>query len=209
MIEPPNKDGTLRAGEAPATSESGRWPLYDVQDYENLPDDGKRYEIVGGDIHMTPAPSLRHQAVSRNLEFLLHTWAKARHGVVFYAPTDVELGPHDIVQPDLVFISKDRRSILTPKRIVGSPDLVVEILSESTAERDWTVKLKTYARFDVQEYWVVDPDLETVTIHARDAALNLVPIRTFNKDEALTSKLLRGFQASLADVFTADFDTCS
>jgi Uma2 family endonuclease len=185
-----------------AISGLGRSPLYDLSDYERLPDDGNRYEIIAGDVYMTPAPTVRHQSVSRDLGLLLVLWAReGTRGVVFHAPVDVELGPHDLVQPDLLYVSTARRGIITERRIVGAPDLMVEILSPTSAGRDRETKLKTYDRFGVLEYWLVDPDVDTVTVFAREASGRLAARRVFAGEETLVSELLPGFLAPLGEVF--------
>jgi Uma2 family endonuclease len=186
-------------------STSGRCPPLGVRHYELFPEDGNRHEIIGGDHFMTPAPTIWHQEVSGNLGALLRRWVREhRLGKVLYAPVDVQLGDHDIVQPDLVFISTGRRAILTPRRILGAPDLVVEILSPATAERDREVKRDTYDRFGVSEYWIVDPEACTVAVHARDARGRLSEAAGFAGEDVLTSTLLPGFTAPLVEVFARD-----
>lgn len=209
MSEPMSEtlQGTTKneTAKAPARSGMGLTPLYDLRDYELLPDDGKRYEIIAGDIYMTPAPSVVHQIISRNLQLILMLWARegaeGGHGEVLNAPVDVELGPHDIVQPDLIFVSQARRSIITTRRIVGAPDLVVEILSGSTADRDRDIKLRAYDRVGVREYWLVDPEAKTVTVYGRVEGERLVSQRTFRGPDELTSVLLDGFVAPLPEIF--------
>lgn len=108
---------------------------------------------------MTPSPSTYHQTLSRRLQFQLYRLIEETGlGQVFDAPTDVQLSEFDIVQPDLLVILEDRKHIITPRKIKGAPDLVVEILSESSAAQDLGSKLTLYARSHVPEYWVVDPD---------------------------------------------------
>jgi Uma2 family endonuclease len=186
-------------------SRSGRRPPLTVRHYELLPEDGNRHEIIGGDHFMTPAPSLWHQDISRNLGFALLTWARVRRrGKVYLAPVDVQLGNHDIVQPDLVFVSTERQALLTARRIVGAPDLVVEILSPATADRDREVKRDTYERFGVREYWIVDPDACSITVYAQAAGGGFVVAAVFTGEDVLTSALLEGFSAPLAEVFSRE-----
>lgn len=129
-----------------------------------MPEDGKRYEAIGGELYLTPAPSLRHQRVSGKLfTALVRLLDDAGLGYVFTAPTGVEFpDTEEGVQPDIVFVAKSRSEILVPEGIRGAPDLVVEILSPGTAERDRTIKMKLYARQGVVQYWVVDPEAERV-----------------------------------------------
>jgi len=106
------------------------------QDYLQLPED-RWYEIVDGDLYRVPAPGPYHQKVSRNLEFHLHQHVTANHlGEVLDAPCDVVLSDADVIQPDLLFIATSRLSIITDTNIQGAPDLVVEILSPATEQRD-------------------------------------------------------------------------
>lgn len=132
-------------------------------DYCLLPEDGRRHEIIDGDHLVNPAPSLYHQTVSRRILFQLYSQVEsAGRGQVFNAPCDLQLSPHDIVQPDLIVVLEARRLILTPTKIKGVPDLVVEILSPSTAQTDRTLKLDLYQRSGIPEYWLVDPEEHVV-----------------------------------------------
>ena len=135
-------------------------------DVLRMPDDGNRYEFIGGRLYMTPAPVLRHQFISGRLYGAqTETLERAGHGKVCYAPVLVEFpATGDRVQPDILFISKERRRIVGEKHVTGAPDLVVEILSPSTAHRDRGVKLDLYARQGVREYWIVDPDEDVVDV---------------------------------------------
>ena len=112
---------------------------------------------------MNPAPSLYHQTVSRRIQFQLYTEIElAELGQVFDAPVDVQLSEHDIVQPDLVIVSKQRRHILTPTKIKGVPDLIVEILSPSDPDHDRKRKRTLYEHKLVPEYWIVDPEEHSI-----------------------------------------------
>ena len=121
----------------------------------------ERWEIIGGEAYaMTPAPTLRHQKIAGNLFASFAAFFKGKTCVPFYAPTDVVLDDHNVVQPDiLVVCDKDK---MTEANIQGAPDLVVEILSPSTGLRDKREKKALYERFGVREYLVVDPEHEMV-----------------------------------------------
>jgi len=136
------------------------------EDVLRMPDDGNRYEFIGGRLYMTPAPVVRHQRVSKRLEMALtRILEHSGHGEVFRAPLLVEFpGTGDRVQPDILFVSKERRAIIGEKAVLGAPDLVVEILSPSTAHRDRGIKLDLYARRGVREYWIVDPEEDVVDV---------------------------------------------
>lgn len=141
------------------------------REYQYFPDDGFRHEIIDGDHYMSPAPSTKHQAVSRHLQFQLYTQLELTgHGKVFNAPTDVELTQHDIVQPDLIVILEENKHIIESKRIRGIPDCCIEIISESNPQHDRVLKLEMYQRAGVPEYWIVDPEEETIEVYVmRDA----------------------------------------
>lgn len=138
-------------------------PKLTYEDYAQIPEDGCQHEIIDGVHYVNPAPSTYHQAVSRRLQFLLYAQIElTKRGVVINAPYDVELLAHDIVQPDLVVVLNERQHIITPSRIQGTPDLVVEILSHSTESRDRQIKRALYQMAGVPEYWIVDPFAQKV-----------------------------------------------
>ncbi|MBI2571157.1 MAG: Uma2 family endonuclease [Candidatus Schekmanbacteria bacterium] len=138
-------------------------------EYLELPDDGKRYEIIDGELNVTPAPTSRHQIVAANFHLLLGERVRThRLGRLLFAPVDVVLSDTDIVQPDLVFIRADRTGIIAERFIQGSPDLVIEILSPTTRRRDILTKSALYARFQVPSYWLVDPDIDQVSLYWLD-----------------------------------------
>ena len=126
-------------------------------EYVQLPDDGRRHEIIDGEHCVSPSPGSSHQNASRHIQFALYDQIeKTGMAQVFNAPMDLELSPVDVVQPDLIVVLNERREIILPSRIRGVPDLVVEILSPSTADRDQGVKRLLYEAAGVPEYWVVD-----------------------------------------------------
>ena len=139
-------------------------PSITWQDVQQMPEDGNRYEAIEGDVYMTPAPTFRHQRVSlRLLVALDRILEQPGHGVVVQAPFGVEFpATGEGVQPDLLFVSNERRGHITDAGLTGAPDLVVEILSPSTASRDRGLKLRLYERQGVREYWIVDADENTV-----------------------------------------------
>ncbi len=131
-----------------------------------MPEDGKRYEAIGGELCVTAAPSRRHQwAVQRLAVELDRLLMQSGHGEVYPAPFGVEFpATEEGVQPDLIFVRRDRLDIIGEDWIRGAPDLVVEILSPSTGSRDRGIKLKLYRRQGVGEYWIVDPDERAVEV---------------------------------------------
>jgi Uma2 family endonuclease len=139
--------------------------LYTVEDVRAFPDDRNRYETIAGELFVTPAPSLRHQMVLGRLHLALAGYVE-RHdlGWVWVAPLDVVFGPLTLVEPDLLFVARGRRELLTEHDIIGAPDLAIEILSPSTARTDRGRKRALYQDQGVREYWIVDADEERVEI---------------------------------------------
>jgi len=131
-----------------------------------MPEDGKRYEAIDGELYVTAAPLLRHQRISANLFTALRSLLEEPgHGLVLFAPIGVEFPvTEEGVQPDLLFVSRAREAIIFEEGIRGAPDLVVEIASPSTASRDRTIKRKLYERQGVPQYWIVDPETESVEV---------------------------------------------
>jgi Uma2 family endonuclease len=141
-------------------------PQITWDDVLQLPDDGNRYEAIEGGLYMTPAPSVRHQTISiRLVHELLRLLVEPGHGRLWYAPLGVRFpATQEGVQPDIVFVSNERRGIISPDELKGAPDLVVEILSLSTATRDRDLKRRLYQRQGVAQYWIVDPDANAVDV---------------------------------------------
>lgn len=177
--------------------------LLTYDDYVLLPDDGRRHEILGGEHFVTPAPFLRHQDLVLALAFRIEGYLREhRAGKLAIAPVDVLLSRHDIVQPDLLFISRERLAIVGEENVQGAPDLVIEILSESSRRLDEVLKLEAYGRFGVQEYWLFDPLGKTVRVWARAGGelRGNAPLSAAAGD-LLTTPLLPGLEIPLALVF--------
>ena len=150
---------------------------------------------------MSPSPNRAHQRIDAKLGWRLAQFVEERDlGEVFSAPFDVVLSDTNVVQPDLLFVSKEQAYIVTEDNIRGAPDLVVEIISPSTIERDRSLKRALYARYGVREYWLVDPDIRTVTVLLLDEGA-FVEIARYGAGQTLTSPTLAGFTANLDDIF--------
>jgi Uma2 family endonuclease len=138
-------------------------------DYVQFPDDGLRHELIDGEHVVTPTPIRKHQAIVTNLVGMI--WGYLRDhpaGRVFTAPFDVILSEFDVVEPDLLFLTNERlTAIATSPWVKGAPSLVVEIGSPATRKRDATTKRRLYERFGVEEYWIVDPDLDSIDVYRR------------------------------------------
>jgi Uma2 family endonuclease len=167
-----------------------------------LPDDGKRHEVIGGELYVTPSPITVHQRFARDLGYVLHSFVVEHDlGEVFFAPLDVYLSPSDIVQPDLLFISNSRMGCITDNYIQGAPDLVVEVISESTRRTDRKIKLRLYESFDVIEYWLADPVVQTIEVYSRNQENRLVRTAEYEETDTLSSDLFPGLVINVADLW--------
>jgi len=176
----------------------GFW-TYD--EYAALPDDGQRYEIVNGVLMMAPAPSPEHQAIVLEIASYLRIHVKlAGLGRVFPAPIDVDLGPKNVFQPDVVVVLNAHLDRVKAKKIVGAPDLVVEVASYSTAAMDRTAKHDTYARVGVTEYWMVKPERETVEVFVLEVG-EYRSLGNFSGQQTLPSRVVPGLPVRVEQFF--------
>ena len=151
-----------------------REKVWTYENYQSFPDDGMRYEIIEGVLYVSPAPLPLHQYLSQELQFVLNSLRIAGLGWVFVAPFDVVLPGGTPVQPDLFFVAKEQRHILTPKRVDGVPKLIVEITSPSNARHDRVTKLNLYAKAGVAHFWLLDPEERTLEILKLDGVNYMV-----------------------------------
>ena len=168
------------------------------QDYVNWPED-ERWEIIAGEAYaMTPAPSIKHQRISRHLISLFDRFFKGRECEPFEAPTDVFFDQQNVVQPDLLVVSDQNK--ITEKNIQGAPDLIVEILSPSTAVKDKREKKALYERFGVCEYLIVYPAEELVgRFVPSDGSYGVEEV--FGWDEVLPLAIFPELRLNLWEVF--------
>ena len=169
-------------------------------DYMKTPDD-EHCELLNGELVMFTTPPLYHQEVLGSLLAKLAAFEMECHPGQFYPVlTDVVLSDRDVVKPDILFVSNERSHILTRANVRGAPDLVVEILSPATAERDRTLKLDLYAQHGVKEYWIVDPDAGTVMVLLRgEVGFEVTGI--YEEGQTLRSPTLAGFSVALEEIF--------
>jgi Uma2 family endonuclease len=178
-------------------------PKLTYEAFRQLPGDGKRYELIHGEVHLTPSPSTRHQLILWNLSLSLGTYMQsARLGVLAFAPLDVRLNPDTALQPDLIFVSAKRTEIIQEKFIAGAPDLAVEILSKATAAHDRATKLPLYAEAGVAEIWFIDPQVKTVEV-LKLRRRKYVVDSTLAGDQTLRSATFPGWQLPLLKLFSS------
>jgi len=173
-------------------------------DFVLFPDDGLRHELIDGEHYVTPSPTRKHQKVLGNLHLLVGHWLRDHPvGELFLAPFDVVFTPSDVVEPDLLYVSRERAAkILTDANVQGVPELVVEIGSPSTRRRDETIKRRLYERAGVSEYWVVDSELDVVRVYRREAERFARPVELSTEaGDVLTTTLLPGLALQLVDIF--------
>lgn len=161
----------------------------------------KRYELIGGEFFMVPAPNTGHQYTSIEIEFRIRKFLEENElGIVFDAPCDVVLSNEDVVQPDIIFVSKENLHIITKDNIKSSPDLLIEIISEKSLQRDRITKKRLYEKYGIKEYWLVDMDkkeIEVLTL--QEERYNTYGI--FKAQDTLSSSVLKGFGFKVEEVF--------
>ena len=169
------------------------------REYVCFPEDGRRHEVIDGEHIVNLAPNTYHQTLSRRIQFQLYSQIELQgKGVVFDAPTDLQLSDKDIVQPDLIIVLHHKRTIVTPTKIKGTPDLVVEIVSASSANNDRILKKELYRKASVPEYWIVDPDDHFVEQYVlRDSAYELVGRHT----DSVAVQVVESVRVNLSQVW--------
>ena len=170
-----------------------------------FPDDGKRHELIDGVHYVTPSPRLRHQDLVGRLhgEIFLYLREHPAAGRLFIAPLDVVLSNYDVVEPDLLFIAGDQAGIMTEKNIQGAPALVVEVMSKSTRKRDSQIKRRLFEQVGVREYWLIDPELDTVQVFRPTTDRRLVRVEELTAEDGgtLTTPLLPGCGIDIRTLF--------
>lgn len=172
-----------------------------IKDYRQLPEGPPHYQLVEGDLYMAPSPDRFHQDILGNLHFIIRSYLKKHAlGSVHLAPSDVQLTDLNVFQPDLYYVSKARRSVLTKQGAHGAPDLVVEILSPKTAKLDKGIKREVYARIGVAEMWMVDPSAKQIATY-RFAEQIEAPVATYDVGQKLESPLFPALKVDVAKAF--------
>jgi Uma2 family endonuclease len=172
-----------------------------AHDYRELPDGPPYFQLIEGEIYMSPSPNWFHQQILTNIaRILLRYLDKKPIGEVYFAPFDTYLTDLNVYQPDLLFVSHKRKSVLKEDGVDGAPDFVVEILSPRTAKYDRGAKRDIYGRTGVQELWIVDPELKTMQVF-RFAESTDAPVATYGIKQKFASPVFPGLSVSVADIF--------
>ena len=169
-------------------------------DYLTTPDD-ERWELLRGELSPAPKRNTLHQRTVGNLVYSLYPFVEEKGlGEVLFAPFDVVLSRNNVLQPDLLFVSKDQQSIITAANIQGAPALVVEVISPSTASKDRELKRAIYAEHGVSEYWLVDPDARTISVMSLQDK-DFREVGNYGVGEVLSSPTLEGLVLDLTRIF--------
>jgi Uma2 family endonuclease len=169
------------------------------EDYMGL-DDEVRFEIIGGRALMSPSPELFHQRWARQILLAIERHVEAgKLGEVFFAPIDVVLDRENVVQPDLVFVSKANFGLLERRGIMGAPDLVVEVISPSTLRRDRHEKRELYGRFGVKEFWLADVTNRSIEVLMLENNVYRVTSSATGEGK-ISSTILPGLELDLAQL---------
>jgi Uma2 family endonuclease len=166
-----------------------------------MPDDGMRRELLEGVPYVVPSPNVDHQRVVARIVERLRVWIREHQlGELFVAPLDVVVAKDVSVQPDALFVRADRVSSIVRTVVEGPPDLVIEVLSESNFRHDLLVKRRLYARFRIPEYWLVDPQEQTVSVLelVEDAYRDTEPV---SGDQPIPSRVLPGLPVQAGELF--------
>lgn len=170
-------------------------------DYAAL-DEGAPYQLIDGELVMSPSPTRSHQAVLLRLALMLQRFVVENSlGEVYVAPFDVKFSETEVYQPDLLFISADRLTIIAEQQVNGAPDLVVEVLSPATGYYDLTKKRRVYEVSGVKEYWIVDPTERTVEVLENVEGTYKTAAKAHQKGR-VPSRVLEGFEIDLERLFS-------
>jgi Uma2 family endonuclease len=174
----------------------------DADEYFELPETNLPMSLIDGVVMSSPAPSTVHQMCVGNVFFMLKQLEGTIGGVAMISPTDVRLDDRNVIQPDVLWISPESDCVISDQRLEGAPDLVVEVLSPSTALVDKTVKFQLYEQHGVQEYWLIDPIANYVEVWKRDGN-RLVQQGVYGPNMTFISVILKNQQIDLSGVLTS------
>ena len=169
-----------------------------------MPDDRLRHELIDGVHYVSPSASERHQRIVGEIFAALHHHLKERPtGRVYISPLDVVLSDYDVVEPDVLYLTKAQAATQTRIHLHGAPALAVEVLSPRSRKMDLDLKRRVYDHFGVDEYWIVNPKRDAITVHRRSAGGPLAVAAELTREagDSLTTPLLPGFACPLAVIF--------
>lgn len=174
-------------------------PRFTYRDYLRLTGD-ERYEVIEGALFLVPSPSVSHQEILLRVATLLNAYVRERKlGKVFVAPLDVVLSENNVLRPDVLFVSNERLGIVKEMHIAGAPDLVIEIESKSTRERDRVTKRGLYGEFGVKECWLIDPERRAIMVLGGSGGQRVF---TTDGEPILASSVLPDLALAVAEVFS-------
>lgn len=173
-----------------------------VDDYQQMDEDVK-CEIIDAELIMTPVPLTNHQRVSRTLFLKIFNWIKkGEAGELFYAPIDVYFNKENVFQPDLVYVKQENAAIIQEKGIIGTPDMIAEVISPSNSYIDRYVKNGKYAQFGVKEYWIADPGNKTLEVYSLAENQEYKLFLFLAEEGTVTSATLKGLSFELKEIFS-------
>jgi Uma2 family endonuclease len=177
-------------------------PKFTYKDLQEMPDDGKRYQLIDGELYVTPSPNRAHQRAVGNLYVLLRErFEKPGLGEVYLAPFDVVFDQMNVVQPDLLVVGNERLAIITEANVEGVPDIAIEVLSPSNKRFDREKKLQLYGRVGVPELWYFDPADRTAEVFHAETQGRCVLTAKLSGSEAIRSAVFPGLSLTLDEVF--------
>lgn len=171
---------------------------FTYDDYAQLPDDGKRYEVAGGVLEvLAPAPTPKHQVIISEMLSILKNCCQSEY-IILASPIDLILSNTEVRQPDLIMVQRNRLNIITERGIEGIPDLVAEILSPHSVKRDKQSKLKVYEKYQIPEYWIVDPGNESLEQYVLNGKYELLNV--YEREETVQSDHLPCVSFTMAQI---------
>ena len=173
-----------------------------AREFAALPEGPPHFQLVEGELFVMASPNRRRQKIVLRAAFRIEEYLRARPiGEVYVAPSDVELNEKNVFEPDIYYVSRERSGILTDQGATGAPDLVVEILSPSTARIDLETKRQVYLRAGVRELWFVWPSRAEVAVHVADGGDGTGSEKVFGRGDQLSTPLLAGWKIAVAELF--------
>ncbi|MBY0433614.1 MAG: Uma2 family endonuclease [Cyclobacteriaceae bacterium] len=170
-----------------------------VDEFFQLEESNLPCELINGEVFMSPAPNVTHQVIAGNLYDLLKRYARKNGGIAMFSPVDVILDRKNVLQPDLLYVSRENLGIISERGLNAAPDLAVEIISPSNSFKDRNQKRKLYQKFGVKEYWIIDPGNKTLEIY--DFSMEDTPVLYLAEEGLVTSRLLLGLSFPFQDLF--------